>query len=135
MKVEIPKLSQGRELKFFEKWDPVVYDLGVDGWQYEGPVIVEAFFKKDSGLAKVSVHLKAALSLTCSRCHKDFKSFLDKTFSLAYSMDLSENSIEPDDDIREELILNYPQKILCRDDCLGLCMHCGADLNEEKCDC
>jgi uncharacterized protein len=133
MKVEISKLSKSRELEFSEEWDPVAYDLGVDGWQYEGPVSVEVFFKKDSGLATSRVHLKAALALTCSRCHKDFKSFLDKTFSLAYSIDLSEKFIEPDDDIREELILNYPQKILCRDDCLGLCMRCGADQNEKKC--
>jgi uncharacterized protein len=28
-----------------------------------------------------------------------------------------------------------PPKILCREDCLGLCAQCGADLNEGSCDC
>src|SRR5438093_1572777 len=36
---------------------------------------------------------------------------------------------------REVVLLELPQAPLCRDDCLGLCPHCGADLNEGPCDC
>jgi uncharacterized protein len=37
--------------------------------------------------------------------------------------------------LREEIILNTPIGTLCRPDCLGLCPHCGKNLNEGKCDC
>ncbi|MBU5254719.1 YceD family protein [Tissierella praeacuta] len=42
-------------------------------------------------------------------------------------------------DIREhilsQVILSLPMKSLCSDDCKGLCLTCGADLNNTKCNC
>ncbi len=35
----------------------------------------------------------------------------------------------------EQLQLNVPMKPLCRPDCVGLCPQCGADRNEQTCDC
>jgi len=37
--------------------------------------------------------------------------------------------------LREQLLLAVPMKPLCRDDCKGLCPHCGADRNEGTCGC
>lgn len=37
--------------------------------------------------------------------------------------------------IREAIILSQPITILCKDDCLGLCPVCGADLNKNRCSC
>ena len=37
--------------------------------------------------------------------------------------------------VREELVLEGRQYPLCRDDCAGLCQHCGADLNHGPCGC
>ena len=37
--------------------------------------------------------------------------------------------------VREYLLLSTPMKPLCRDDCAGMCMACGANLNEASCDC
>jgi uncharacterized metal-binding protein YceD (DUF177 family) len=35
----------------------------------------------------------------------------------------------------ECLWLSWPMKVLCRPDCLGLCLNCGANLNEGLCSC
>ena len=35
----------------------------------------------------------------------------------------------------EELVLLAPEKILCHEDCMGLCDRCGADLNSGPCGC
>ncbi len=35
----------------------------------------------------------------------------------------------------EEAVLSAPVKYLCRNACRGLCPHCGANLNEQTCDC
>ncbi|MDD5195443.1 MAG: DUF177 domain-containing protein, partial [Candidatus Omnitrophica bacterium] len=40
-----------------------------------------------------------------------------------------------DNDIREEVLLNFPMKVLCKPDCKGLCPGCGANLNNEVCKC
>lgn len=37
--------------------------------------------------------------------------------------------------VRELWLLNVPAYVLCRDGCLGLCPHCGADLNAGPCSC
>ena len=39
------------------------------------------------------------------------------------------------DVLRQYLLTSEPLKMLCRDDCQGLCPECGADLNMEKCNC
>ena len=37
--------------------------------------------------------------------------------------------------IRDTLIINEPSQVLCQDDCKGLCVHCGANLNVSPCSC
>ena len=37
--------------------------------------------------------------------------------------------------VREELLLAVPRYLECRDDCRGLCPHCGQDLNAGPCGC
>lgn len=44
-------------------------------------------------------------------------------------------TLDLDELVNEEVVLFLPSKILCKDDCKGLCAQCGANLNVEKCDC
>jgi uncharacterized protein len=37
--------------------------------------------------------------------------------------------------IWEEIVLFVPLKVLCKDDCEGLCPRCGINLNRTRCDC
>lgn len=37
--------------------------------------------------------------------------------------------------IRETLIINEPSQVLCQEDCKGLCVHCGTNLNVAPCSC
>jgi len=37
--------------------------------------------------------------------------------------------------VRDAIALEVPEKILCRDDCAGLCAGCGANLNVDACTC
>jgi uncharacterized protein len=43
--------------------------------------------------------------------------------------------IEIDELIAEQIFLTLPVKVLCSEDCKGLCPNCGANLNEEACQC
>jgi uncharacterized protein len=40
-----------------------------------------------------------------------------------------------EDVLREQVLLALPLKVTCREDCKGLCVHCGKNLNEEQCSC
>ena len=37
--------------------------------------------------------------------------------------------------IFEQIMLQIPMKVLCKDSCMGICPLCGINLNMEKCDC
>jgi uncharacterized protein len=40
-----------------------------------------------------------------------------------------------EDFLREQVLLALPLKTVCREDCKGLCPHCGKNLNAESCSC
>ena len=40
-----------------------------------------------------------------------------------------------EDVVREQVLLTLPSRALCREECKGLCSHCGADRNAENCHC
>lgn len=46
-----------------------------------------------------------------------------------------ENTVSLDAHVYENLISSIPIRILCRDDCRGLCPNCGVNLNLETCRC
>lgn len=37
--------------------------------------------------------------------------------------------------LRDNLVLSVPQRILCREDCKGICPECGVHLNQKTCGC
>lgn len=43
--------------------------------------------------------------------------------------------LDIDDELLEELLLMFPTKILCSDDCPGLCPKCGKPLRDGDCGC
>jgi uncharacterized protein len=135
MKIDLARLSEDREIELLEEWDPKIFDLDAPGISYVGPLVVRVYARKESGVVGVRVVLKAKATLTCARCFKEFLSPLERTLRMIYPLDPGRKIFPVDGNIREELILTYPQKILCQNDCKGLCIRCGADLNDEKCRC
>lgn len=135
IKIDISRLSEDKEEIFSQEWDPEVYDLSAPGIVYKGPVRVEAFVKRSCGVVEARAIVRFCAEFRCSRCFKESNVEQEKTFKFIYSCDSPNKTISLDEHIREELILDYPGKFLCRPDCRGLCSSCGADLNEEKCKC
>lgn len=88
------------------------------------------------------------LSFSCDRCLKEVPHKIP--FSIDRKADITARTDEdgeavfffPDDQsvdadllIEDEVLLNLPVRILCREDCKGLCPVCGADLNKGPCGC
>ena len=45
------------------------------------------------------------------------------------------DTLDITDIVRESILAELPQKVLCKDDCRGLCPKCGKNLNQGQCDC
>ena len=48
---------------------------------------------------------------------------------------LSKNELDVDEALREELLLGFPSRLLCEEDCPGLCPKCGKPKREGDCGC
>jgi uncharacterized protein len=82
----------------------------------------------------------------CDRCQKEFSMPLSVEFESNIALEETEETgddtiivnsgmLDIDEVVRDHLILSIPTKLLCNEDCKGLCFHCGADLNENSCSC
>ena len=89
------------------------------------------------------------VSIPCSRCLEDVPTdihfSIDKELELTGS-ELNDNEMEDTDyliglnlDIDKliygEILVNWPMKVLCKEDCKGICKVCGMNLNKGNCDC
>lgn len=110
-------------------------DLDTDIIKLQGPVKARAIVTKSYGAVEVVLTLDTSLCLNCSRCLEDIKTGFDRKVQLNYAVDNLDPIIDLDADIREEIILSYPVKPLCKDGCKGLCPKCGKNLNEGGCNC
>jgi uncharacterized protein len=92
--------------------------------------------------------IRATARLPCRRCLADVECQVDRHVDVLLTSDAEaaeDPSVYPLPDaatqvdlagiVREELALEVPGYVLCRDDCAGLCPMCGADLNAGPCTC
>ena len=109
------------------------------------------------GIAQIDVEgvISAKAALECTRCLESFEKDLEIPFKATFitsehftsekEAELSEAdldvSIYEDDKIdlnelvREQIILNLPEQVFCREDCKGLCAKCGENRNLIDCKC
>ncbi len=119
------------------------------------PVSYELTVRKFDDLVTVQGPLECTMSITCSRCLEDFifdlKAFLDiKLAPRTKNPRVSETELKSDDMdvyyyegeeidlepfIYEEVLLNVPIRLICAEDCKGLCPVCGRNKNLEDCQC
>lgn len=108
-----------------------------DGFYISSPVHYELTASMVTGGALVEGFAETAVSGICGRCLYPIENEVVRTEKLTLFFDEIDNMEELDisEDIRSEVLLVLPMNLLCDEDCAGLCPVCGADLNEEECDC
>lgn len=71
----------------------------------------------------------------CSRCLENVEKPWKVDFDFDVPIDRKTDFVDLTEEIRQEIILNIPATLYCSDDCKGLCVGCGVNLNLEKCKC
>jgi len=71
----------------------------------------------------------------CGRCLKKFKGEFGRDDICLFFRELHGIELDVSEEIRAELVVEIPINCICSPSCKGLCHHCGADLNKEKCNC
>lgn len=113
-----------------EKIDPAELDLETDLIKFRSDLLVKAQVYRITNALTVKLNISTLIYADCSRCLENFEWEFNKDVQLSFSLDSSTAVIDLNPDIREEVILDYPIKPLCKADCKGLCVKCGKNKNE-----
>jgi len=146
MKIKISGLKNGTYTYKFEGKSESLELIEPLSGNYCADIVLNKF--DDQIILDVSVTSEA--NFECDRCSADFKRNVSGEYRMVYLLRSVENAdsdsdityLHPDtdkidivNDVRDYLILSVPMKKLCKEECAGLCIKCGKDLNEGACDC
>jgi uncharacterized protein len=85
-------------------------------------------------LARGSVEQR--LRCVCRRCTVEFEADVEEPdFIVSYPRDDAVEFLDLTPELREGILLALPSYPICKEECLGLCVRCGANLNEKPCSC
>lgn len=93
--------------------------------------------------------VRAAVAQQCRRCLAPLATQLHEELALYYEAGIDDSQAQEEDvyalpergdldlgpALREQITLAVQPYPVCREDCRGLCLHCGANRNETECDC
>jgi len=99
-----------------------------------------------AGVLTFSAIVDATCICVCARCLTEFEYPVHKQISALLTEGgedggnpdgyyLQGDKVDADEIIITELVLDTDDRILCREDCAGLCQRCGFDLNNGPCSC
>ncbi|MDD6021874.1 MAG: YceD family protein [Acutalibacteraceae bacterium] len=128
------------------------FDFDFSGADYDGvypfatPVHLRGSIKNETDIVYLRAEASFRFDGVCDRCAASFSR--DMTVPVEHIL-VSELNDEDNDDfilvedmkldieqlVLEDIYLSLPMKILCKEDCKGICPKCGKNLNEGPCGC
>lgn len=104
---------------------------------------------------RIAGDFSTRVELACARCVEPIAQDVANKFDLLYRPqgadagreELSVTAAEAEvsyyqgeglvleDVLREQILLALPLRVVCKEECKGLCPHCGKNLNFEQCNC
>ena len=137
----------GGKISFDEKTE--IHDLEFSGsdYRFKEPLSVKGGVSNTGGALSLKADVSGIMTTQCARCMKDIDVPIEFTISetlMRSDEDIPEdeevivfdgNTVNIDEIVEDNFIMNLSPRYLCREDCKGLCPKCGADLNEGKCSC
>ncbi|MGA2623056.1 MAG: DUF177 domain-containing protein [Bacteroidota bacterium] len=146
-RIRISQLSNGLHEYHFS---PAASGIGL-GSNFQRSVVIDATIEKSGRQLYLQADVRTSGLFQCDRCVEEFEHNVSASFSVLYvydgldagrSTDDEVRVISPEtpqldlaDDIRETVMLSVPLKLLCKENCKGLCPHCGVNLNRRTCSC
>ena len=99
------------------------------------PIQVKARLERVDNSIVADTKIEADFAFMCARCLEDFHGIQAFEYHFDFDAGPGIEYIDLGEEIRQEIILANPARILCKEDCKGICPKCGANLNIEPCKC
>jgi len=154
MRIELENLEGGKG-DFAQVYRPEDLNPVDERVQIIAPAQVNGRVRLLGNEAFVNGHLETRAQVECDRCLKPVEIPVSADFALEYITgaeyestavaELTEDemsvavfdgeAIDVDEVVKEQILLAVPTRMLCREDCKGICPECGTDLNSGECAC
>lgn len=112
------------------------------------PVEAQGIVRNTASVLMMTGNVTTTIHGVCDRCAADFDREIDFPINVVLVTELSNeenedewvfplegDSADLDDIVRTTFVLNLDSKLLCKEDCKGLCTRCGKNLNDGPCNC
>ena len=112
------------------------------------PVQASGVVRNTAGVLVMTGSIHTKIHGVCDRCAGDFHRDVEFPIDVVLVTELTNeenedewvfplegDSADLEDIVRTVFVLNLDSKLLCKDDCQGLCCRCGKNLNEGPCGC
>lgn len=154
MRIELDKL-EGKSDTFAHVYQPEDITLDDEGMRLTEAPEIAGSIKRSGEQVRLRGRVKAQAEIECDRCLTPINVPVDNEFDVTYiaakeyaaddraelqedDLNLSvyeDEVIEVDNLVIEQVLLALPTRLLCREDCQGLCAACGLNKNIEACQC
>lgn len=118
--------------------------LGLEFKIIEKQQLTLQFKNIEKNLLTLETVIKLSLSIPCDRCVEE----VVKKFELNVNKEIDikllgtdelefmeKNFLDVDKFVCSEIFPELPMKVVCKEDCKGICPKCGCNLNIEECNC
>ena len=150
--VDVTKIYNGTVSEMVLDFDLDIEEGSTDDYVFENAPkaeakILEKARGKDDNESYVALSVRVTGSYTClcARCAKELTKDLCVNAEYGVTRTLGDDSdeyveapegmLDVGEIARTLFYLELPQRVLCKDDCRGLCPVCGTDLNLSTCSC
>ena len=112
------------------------------------PVVASGVVRNTAGVLMMTGSITTCIHGICDRCASEFDRDIDFPIDVVLVTELANeenedewvfplegDSADLDDIVRTVFVLNLDSKLLCDEDCKGLCCRCGKNLNDGPCSC
>ena len=112
------------------------------------PVLATGMVRNTAGVLMMTGSITTCIHGICDRCASEFDREIDFPIDVVLVTELANeenedewvfplegDSADLDDIVRTVFVLNLDSKLLCDEDCKGLCCRCGKNLNDGPCSC
>ena len=147
MQLDLRRLFEGDEQIL-----PFVFALDLSDVQqwgdrpFQAPVKISGQATNRAGIVTVRYAADYLLSGNCARClepveqkkHQEFTHTVVRKLNQQQDDDYivcEDGILDLDSVAQDDILLELPIRMLCSEDCKGLCPVCGCNLNKEQCSC
>ncbi len=112
------------------------------------PVLASGTVRNTAGVLVMTGEITTCIHGICDRCASAFEREIHFPINVVLVTEMANeenedewvfplegDSADLDDIVRTVFVLNLDSKLLCKEDCKGLCHRCGKNLNEGPCNC